>query len=253
MNEKARKLGLEHTNFTSPHGLDDEMHYTTAYELALLTDYALKNDIFKNIVKTKIITIYINGYPREISNTNELLDRIEGVYGVKTGFTFEAGRCLVSSCNRKNMDIIIVVLGADIKKQRTLDSINLINYVYDNFEYIDLKKYVYEEFDKYIEFYKKNVILNKTQMIPELYINEDDKFVFPLNTNKIQTLNTKFYSLNMVSDKIKKGNTLGELEIHYNDGILYKYKIITRNTIFRNSWMYYFVEIIKKCKKIDVF
>jgi len=110
MNKKAAQLHLTHTNFVTPHGLDDEEHYTTAYELAILTDYALKNEIFRNIVGTKTATILVNGNPRTISNTNELLGNLNGVYGVKTGFTFEAGRCLVSSCNRNNMDIIVVVL-----------------------------------------------------------------------------------------------------------------------------------------------
>ena len=136
MNSKAFELGLLNSNFVTPHGLDNPNHYTTAYDLAILTDYALKNSDFKKIVSTKIATISFNGYPREISNTNELLGNIDGVYGVKTGFTFEAGRCLVSSCARNNLDIIVVVLGADTKSIRTKDSKNLINYIFSNYSYI---------------------------------------------------------------------------------------------------------------------
>ena len=138
MNAKAQQLGLIHTHFVTPHGLDDPNHYTTAYELALLTNYALKNEKFREIVGTKTTTISIGDYSRTISNTNELLSNFEGVYGVKTGFTFNAGRCLVSSCNRNGMDIIVVVLGADTKNFRTSDSIKVINYIYDNFKYIDI-------------------------------------------------------------------------------------------------------------------
>lgn len=116
MNSKAQSLNLKNTNFVTPNGLDNENHYTSAYDLAILTDYALKNEIFRKIVATKNYTISINGIPRDISNTNELLGNLEGVYGVKTGFTFNAGRCLVSSCKRGEMDIIVVVLGADTKK-----------------------------------------------------------------------------------------------------------------------------------------
>ena len=116
MNQKAQDLKLTHTHFVTPHGLDDENHYTTAYELALLTDYALKNDTFRNIVGTKTTTISVNGNPRTISNTNELLGNLDGVYGVKTGFTFNAGRCLVSSCNRNGMDMIVVVLRCRYQK-----------------------------------------------------------------------------------------------------------------------------------------
>lgn len=115
MNEKASSLGLSNTHFITPHGLDSDEHYTTAYELALLTNYALKNDIFAKIVGTQNYTVTINGYPKALKNTNELLGNLNGVYGVKTGFTNGANRCLVTSCKRNGMDIICVVLGADTK------------------------------------------------------------------------------------------------------------------------------------------
>ena len=110
MNKKAQELNLTHTHFESPHGLDSNEHYTTAYELAILSDYALKNSIFSKIVGTKNYSITINGYPKTISNTNELLGNLNGVYGIKTGFTNGANRCLVTACKRGNMDIICVVL-----------------------------------------------------------------------------------------------------------------------------------------------
>ena len=126
MNSKAKELNLLHTNFESPHGLDSDEHYTTAYELSLLSNYALKNPIFAKIVGTKNYTITINGYPKSLSNTNELLGNLNGVYGIKTGFTNGANRCLVTACKRNNLDIICVVLGCDTKKFRTQDSIKLI-------------------------------------------------------------------------------------------------------------------------------
>lgn len=97
MNKKARELGLENTNFVVPHGLDNDEHYTTAYELAKITDYALNNEIFRNIVKTKAYNVNINGKIKQISNTNELLGNLNGVYGVKTGFT-NGARKMSSYC-----------------------------------------------------------------------------------------------------------------------------------------------------------
>lgn len=140
MNQKAEELGLTNTHFVTPHGLDNDMHYTTAYDLAKLTDYALKNETFKKIVGTKIGTIQINNNTREISNTHELLGYMNGVYGVKTGFTGNAGRCLVTSVKKEGIDLIIVVLGADTKKMRTEDSIKLISYAYNNYRYINLEE-----------------------------------------------------------------------------------------------------------------
>lgn len=73
MNEKAKELGLENTHFITPHGLDEQDHYTSAYELAKITDYALTIEKFANIVNTKEATIHINGNEKQINNTNELL------------------------------------------------------------------------------------------------------------------------------------------------------------------------------------
>ena len=73
MNKKAKSLGLSHTHFVTPYGLDEDEHYTTAYELALLSNYAMNNEIFAKIVGTKNYTITINGYPQTLTNTNELL------------------------------------------------------------------------------------------------------------------------------------------------------------------------------------
>ena len=138
MNKKAMCIGLKNSHFTSPHGLDAPEHYTTAYELALLTDYALKNNDFCNIVGTKSYNVTINGYSKSINNSNELLGYLDGVYGVKTGFTNGANRCLVTSIKRSNKDIICIVLGADTKKDRTKDSVKLINYAFNNkdFNYV---------------------------------------------------------------------------------------------------------------------
>ncbi len=119
MNQKAKELGLKNTHFITPHGLDENEHYTTAFELAKIADYALTIKKFEQIVGTKHATIHINGEAREISNTNELLGNLNGVDGVKTGFTNNAGRCLVTSTTRNGHRIICVVLGADTKKIRT--------------------------------------------------------------------------------------------------------------------------------------
>ena len=94
MNNKAKELGLENSHFTSPHGLDQYDHYTTATDLARITDYALDIEEFKEVVGTKSYTVSINGYQKDINNTNELLGYLNGVYGVKTGFTAKARKML---------------------------------------------------------------------------------------------------------------------------------------------------------------
>ena len=163
MNKKAEELGLKNTHFVTPHGLDNDEHYTTAYELAVLTDYALKNEKFAQIVNTKTCTINVNGMPRQITNTNELLGNLNGVNGVKTGFTGNAMRCLVTSCTRNGNQIITVVLGADTKNKRTEDSIKLIEYAFSNYERIDLEEIAKKEFEKWKQINEKRIYINKAE------------------------------------------------------------------------------------------
>lgn len=108
MNEKARDLGLVHTHFDNPNGLDGETHYTTARELARLTAYAMRNETFREIVSTERYT----AGGRTMVNHNKLLRLYEGAVGVKTGYTKRAGRCLVSAAERDGRRLIAVTLQA---------------------------------------------------------------------------------------------------------------------------------------------
>lgn len=114
MNRKADELGLVHTHFTNPHGLDDELHYTTAFELAMITRAAMKNEAFRTIVSTRKTTIPHDGNAgvRLLVNHNKLLRLYDGCIGVKTGFTKRSGRCLVSAAERDGIILIAVTLHA---------------------------------------------------------------------------------------------------------------------------------------------
>ena len=106
MNEKAAALGLANTHFTNPHGLDDEEHYSSARDLALLTAAAMENKTFGRIFSAK--SYASNGV--EYQNHNKLLDTCEGCLGGKTGYTRAAGRTLVSCAEREGMRLICVTL-----------------------------------------------------------------------------------------------------------------------------------------------
>lgn len=112
MNEKAKEIGMENTNFVTPSGLDDEAHYSTAYDMAILAAAALKNEKFKEIVSTSKCTIdFVNPEKRAwYSNHNSLLGKYEGCIGVKTGYTKKSGRCLVSAAERNGITLIAVTL-----------------------------------------------------------------------------------------------------------------------------------------------
>jgi len=141
MNKKAQEIGMSNTSFVTPSGLDDENHYTTAYDLALLTSVALENTAFRTACSSKTAVLYYGNppYRRSLSNHNKLLGNYEGIIGVKTGFTKKSGRCLVTAAQRDGKSIIAVTLNApdDWNDHRKLldfgfDSTETIRYVNDD-------------------------------------------------------------------------------------------------------------------------
>lgn len=114
MNEKAARLGLENTHFVTPSGLDADGHYTTARDLAAIAAYAMKNETFREIVccSSKKLEFGNPPYSRTLYNSNKMLANYEGAIGIKTGFTDNARRCLVSAAERNGVTLIAVTLNA---------------------------------------------------------------------------------------------------------------------------------------------
>lgn len=137
MNEKAAYLGMNNTHFTNPHGLDDDNHYSTSKDMALLTAYALKNPKFKEIVSTKIKTVPIEDeeWNRKWYNKNKLLYRYQWADGVKTGYTKIAKRCLASSATNKGYQLAVITLNAPDDWN---DHIKLFEYGFNNYEKVHL-------------------------------------------------------------------------------------------------------------------
>ncbi|MBQ9079995.1 MAG: D-alanyl-D-alanine carboxypeptidase [Clostridia bacterium] len=137
MNRRAAELGLTDTHFTNPHGLDHDEHYTSAYDLARLTSYALKNEQFRKIVSTRKTTIPFQGNEgtRLLVNHNRLLRSYEGAIGVKTGFTKRSGRCLVSAAERDGLTLVAVTINApdDWRDHTSMLDWGFDNYVHHTF------------------------------------------------------------------------------------------------------------------------
>lgn len=243
MNKKAKELGLENSHFITPHGLDSDNHYTTAYELALLTNYALKNETFRKIVSTKEIVI-CDG-TKSIHNTNELLGNYEGIYGVKTGFTFGAGRCLVTACKKNNLDIIVVVLGADTKKIRTTDSVKVLNYCFNNFSNINIESTITSSFEDFETHFYKNTKIRKTTDTALLKLDDLGNTIFPLSKNEFAKLKVETYFLNNFEAPIKENTKIGFLTIKCGDEILKKVDISIKNNIEKKNYKIYYQEMLK--------
>lgn len=245
MNKKAKELNLINTNFVTPHGLDAEKHYTTAYDLATLTIYALKNNTFSKIVNTKTCSISMNGYSKSINNTHELLGYTEGVYGVKTGFTGNAGRCLVTACKRNDLDVIIVVLGADTKKIRTQDTLNLINYTFNNFKMMDTYDILSSNFEKF----NSEINVQNSFKKAKLKLKSKENYLFPINIHE-KDFSTSVYLLNNITAPLEKDSKIGILKLELNGKILYENDILNIEFVDKITFNEYFMYIIKKYKTI---
>jgi len=247
MNKKAISLGLNSTHFVTPHGLDEIEHYTTAYELACLADYGLKNKIFKEIVGTKTYTVMINNLPRLLSNTNELLGNINGVYGVKTGFTNGANRCLVSSVKRGELDIICVVLGADTKKDRTKDSIKLIEYAFNNFEVVNIKEKIEGEFNEWKKINEKRInIIKGIKENPDLILENLPYEKIAIKHGEENNIKIEIENIYSLEAPLEENMCIGKLKIYINETEKFELNILNKESIRKKNVLNYFVELLQK-------
>ena len=212
MNKTAKLCNANNTHFTNPHGLHDDEHYTTAEDLAKITCYALKNQIFKKIVSTKkyIATELSKNENRVWLNKNKMLNSFDGATGVKTGYTVKAGRCLVSSAKRDGMEVICVVLNVYDMFER---SKQLLDKAFDEYKLVKLfskDKFDYKIPDENLNYYKLRV---------------EDDFYYPISKNdKIQVeLNLPKYlnKQNILGEKV------GEIKIYTQKQLIFYQNIYT--------------------------
>lgn len=247
MNKKAKELELTNTNFVTPHGLDSQEHYTTAYELAQLTNYALKNKKFASIVNTKTTSITINGQARVLSNTNELLGNLYGVDGVKTGFTNNAGRCLVTSTTREGHQIICVVLGADTKKIRTQDSVKLIEYAFKNFEYTNIKEKIEQDFEEW-----KKQQLEKIEIIKgceqplQIELEEIIYEQMPIKTEQIKDIKVQIEAQSELQAPVQANQIIGSLTLKIKEQEILKLNMTVKESINKKTINDYMLEFLQK-------
>lgn len=245
MNEKAQEMGLVNSHFVTPHGLDEEAHYTTAYELACMADYALEIPKFKEIVGCKSYNITINGQSRVITNTNELLGNLSGVYGVKTGFTNGAGRCLVTACKRNDLDIITVVLGADTKKIRTQDSIKLIEYIYKEYEVIDLQKIVEEQFENWKLLNQKRIYINKAKTSGiKMQMQELQFQKMAVKKAQKDRISIEIHCLYYLEAPVEKNEIIGNVKIQLEEENIGVYPIVLQEQIKKKEIQDYLLEFL---------
>lgn len=214
MNSTAKKIGATSSNFVNPHGLHDDEHYTTAYDLALITCYALKNPIFREIVSSKYadVPFTTRNSKRRLINKNKMLSRLEGCTGVKTGYTKKAGRCLVTSCERNGMEVVCVVLNCGPMWEVSEKLINSAFNDYNNYKLI--------ESDNFVGFMKYGD--NKKCA---LYVKDD--VIVPLTDYERENVIIKYDYPEYCDKNFKKDDEIGKVEIYCENNLLFSEKIYT--------------------------
>lgn len=217
MNKRAKEIGAKNTNLINPHGLHSDEHYSTAYDLALITREALKNKIFREISKTNDYTS-MRENPQIFYNKNKTLNQYDGGDGVKIGYTKVAGRCLVASATREDMQLIAIVLNDG---NWFNDSYKLFDYGFENF--------------------KNTTIIRGNNFIKNLYIENsniekipiitDKKFTYPLTKNELKDINISIKTRDKLIAPIEKGYNIANIDVKLKDKIIYKNKILLNNKI----------------------
>lgn len=228
MNKKAIELGAKDTHFVNPHGLHDDLHYTTAYDLALISTYAMKNPIFRTIVSTKYKKIPWENHEwdRVLQNKNKILWDYEGGNGIKTGYTKKSRRCLVSSALRSNMQLVCVVLDCQPWFE---DSMAIMDYGFDTF--------------------KPYTVFSSEQLLKQIHVEDGfekevgavikDDIILPVKEGEEENIKIKFDLPDAIKAPVKAGDQIGNVAVSLADEVsiirpLYSDSDVMENTFISN-------------------
>ncbi|HHY05207.1 MAG TPA: D-alanyl-D-alanine carboxypeptidase [Thermoanaerobacterales bacterium] len=229
MNQKAKQIGAKNTNFVNPHGLSEEGHLTNAYDLAVITRYALNNfPEFNKIISTKSLNIpwQAENCDRHLVNLNKLLWNYDGADGVKTGYTSSAGQTLVASATRDGFRLIAVVLKAQGRNVLWSDAKSLLDYGFENFEIREIIK-------------DGNFISSKKIKYGDtvnIEVNKDFTVVVPKGSPPVTS---KISYKSDIKAPLKKGDILGEIMFYAGDKSLGSIKLVSCSDVKRKIYTYW--------------
>lgn len=216
MNERARDLGCKNTTFKNPHGLDEDGHLTTAYDMALMARELVKHELAIKISSTFDEYINVSGENHWLVNTNKLIKFYKGIDGLKTGYTDKAGYCLTATMNKNNMRLISVVMKSNTKDNRSSDTIGMMEYGYS----------MYGSENRNYKYYLENDI--------KIIVDKDRKDI--KYTTEVK--------LNNVKAPIEKGSKVGELILKY-DNNTYTYDLVIHDEIKKATFLKIFFSNLK--------
>ena len=233
MNNKAHEIGAYNTHFANPNGLPTDNHYTTAYDLALISAYAMNNDMFREVVKTQYKTLPWEGHEwnRVVKNKNKILWNYEGGNGVKTGFTEAAGRCLSAAAQREDMQLVSVVLSAP---DMFNDCMALMDYGFEN--------------------YDNSLVVKAGELIGDVSVKDgiEDSFpvyttediYYPLTQEEIEKLNKRVYIDENVAAPVQKGQPVGHIDLWLGEDKIQSIALDAPHDIGENSYSFNLSKLI---------
>ena len=237
MNEKAKELGCTNTNFKNPHGLDEEEHYTTAYDLSLISRELIKHKDILKFTSTYEDYINVSGENHWLVNTNKLVRFYEGIDGLKTGYTNNAMYCLTATMKRNDMRLISIVMKEDTKENRNQDTINMMEYGFSQYGITTILNN-----DEKIGSIN---IDNSKNKIVDYYLEEDVNIITTKGNKNIDYKIDK--EIFEVKAPLEKNTKIGKLVLTYNNN-KYNYDLVVKDKIkkasFIDSLSYIFKNII---------
>ena len=239
MTEEARAYGCYHTSFVTPNGLDSKNHYTTCYDLAILTCRALQNNDFRHIITQTSCSIkeLTKGTSYSLTNKNVFLTSYPGAIGVKTGYTSGAGYCFVGAVETEERLLISVVLGSGWYPNRTYkwkDTKKLMDYGMEQFEYQTISPG---------EDIPATISVEKGQSKLCTLIHPEPVTLL-LGKEETATLKTQLPSA--LTAPIKKGDSVGKVSLYINNSLYREYPIQANDDIPAVNYAYYFMKLLHK-------
>lgn len=229
MNKRASELGLKNTNFVNPHGLDEKDHYSSARDMSIMARELLKhNEILSYTSKYEDYFRKKDGSSIWLVNTNKLVKFYEGMDGLKTGYTSNAGYCLTATASRNNLRFISVVMGEESIENRTEDTLKLLNYGFNT-----IKKEIIIKKETVID--TKKLKLSDKEKV-NVYLKNDIVKVYDINSAKV-TFDYKIYYDTNTKYPIKKNQKIGYINVSLDDGSNIKEDLIVKENINKIGFM----------------
>lgn len=231
MNQRARELGCENTNFVTPNGLHDDQHYTTARDLAAISAEAMKNPTFREVVGTTYHETTTGDRKRTLKNKNKTLWQYEGGCGIKTGYTKKAGKCLVFSAQREQTVLIGVVLRAG-----------------------DMWGNAFSMLDRGFDLVETQTLLKGGQQVAllpvaggrkkELAIFAKDDILYPLRKDGSDTFTLAVNLPEGLAAPVEAGKTVGSVTLYVNGEDTLTTALVTGKSVPKDRWMDWMKELV---------